>query len=131
MLATLGRYSPARGMLSKLVALNLSVCRRLSGITVVSAIWSSAMASSAGSPVNQVFHLCQLSVCKCLSFSQTLFSLCPCNSLNLKMFFPFLKIYVSFGVPVVAQWLTNPTRNHDIAGLVPGLAQWVKDPALP
>ena len=29
-------------------------------------------------------------------------------------------------VPVVAQWLTNPTRNHDIAGLVPGLAQWVK-----
>ena len=35
------------------------------------------------------------------------------------------------GVPVVAPWLRNPTRNHEVAGLVPALAQWVKDPALP
>ena len=35
------------------------------------------------------------------------------------------------GVPVMAQWLTNPTRNHEVAGSVPALAQWVNDPALP
>ena len=42
----------------------------------------------------------------------------------------FLKLMVE-GVPVVAQWLTNPTGNHEVAGLVPALAQWVNDPALP
>jgi len=35
------------------------------------------------------------------------------------------------GVRVVAQWLTNPTRNHEVAGSVPALAQWVNDPVLP
>ena len=26
----------------------------------------------------------------------------------------------------MAQWLTNPTRNHEVEGSVPALAQWVK-----
>ena len=32
------------------------------------------------------------------------------------------QINTNAGVPVVAQWLTNPTRNHEVAGSIPGLA---------
>ena len=35
------------------------------------------------------------------------------------------------GVPIVANLSMNLTRNHEVSGLTPGLAQWVKDPALP
>ena len=41
------------------------------------------------------------------------------------------KKQVLLGVPIVAQCLMNPIRNQEVAGSISGLAQWVKDPALP
>ena len=27
----------------------------------------------------------------------------------------------------MAQWLTDPTRTHEVVGSIPGLAQWIED----
>ena len=49
----------------------------------------------------------------------------------LETLIPFMRFKMEItGVSVVAEWLTNPTRNHEVVGLIPGLAQRVQDLAL-
>ena len=55
------------------------------------------------------------------------------NYIVLELYFnkAVIKNNSSLEFPFVAQWLMNLTRNHKVAGLIPGLAQWVEDPELP
>ena len=53
-----------------------------------------------------------------------------CGFLYLTLVHDLHKKKDSFGVPIVVQWLTNPTSIHEDTGSIPGPDQWVKDPAL-
>ena len=51
----------------------------------------------------------------------------PVELLNL-LEAPFLQLYHGDpGVPIVSQWVKNPTSIHEDVGSTPGLSQWVKD----
>ena len=45
----------------------------------------------------------------------------------------FTNMLVKRQVPAFPSWHSrnNPTRNDEVAGLIPGLAQWIMDLALP
>ena len=73
-----------------------------------------------------------LKLFSCLLLTRTLLMLKKVKSSGLIQMIMkhFVNKKVIVGVPIVAQWLRNPTRNHEVVGSAPALAQWVNDTAL-
>lgn len=61
------------------------------------------------------------------------------NKINSKLFqiiYLYAKSHISdkilaVGIPIVAQWVKNPTITCEDVDLIPGLEQWVNDLVLP
>ena len=54
---------------------------------------------------------------------------CTVSAVDTELY-EFVKIYCTWS-SYLGAGETNPTRNHEVVGLMPGLPQWVKDLALP
>ena len=73
-----------------------------------------------------------------LKWIRSLYSFAEIQNYLVFFFFPQFKIWFwkfirnqQFQVPVVAQCVKNLTSIHEDVRSIPGLSQWVKDPALP